>query len=152
MAIGYPQRNGQAIKRGLNWLTKQKDEITERGLKEILPDAMAYAREVHDHAHFGHRILRDSYGWAVVHDGKIVALEVNQGNHGHGEATAQLQEVAKEHPEGWVGLVLASMVGEVEGGRKKHEVFFVEEYELDIMHATVDEIRDFFPAYFKRSK
>lgn len=145
--IGNPQRNGQAIKRGLKWLTDTKDEIAKRGLLNILPDAMAYAHELHDHGHFGHRITGDSYGWAVVHDGKIEALKVNSGNHGEGDAREQLERVASGFSQGWVGLVLASMNAHRDDGRP---IIFSIEYEMQVLDATIDEIKDFFPAYFKR--
>jgi hypothetical protein len=147
MAIGYPQRNGQAIKRGLNWLSKRSDDIAQKFLLMIMPAAMDYAREEHDHSHFGHRITRDSYGWAVVHNGQVVALRVNEGHHGEGEATAQLQEVAKQYPEGWVGLVLASMNAFRENGRP---IIFEVDYELAMLYNTVDMIRDFFPSFIRR--
>ena len=144
----YTKDNQRAIKRGLDWLTKVKDEVIERGMLKLLPDAMAYALSIHDETHFGHRITEDSHGWALVKDGRIVKIEVNEGHHGKGDAHKQLQNVAQSiTTPGYVGIVLSSLNANREDGRP---IIFEIEYELGVLFFTADEIADHFSQYFKR--
>ena len=143
----YDRQNEKAVKRGLNWLTDRRDAILRRGMVELLEEAASFAMHLHDQTHFGHRIVADSHGWALVKDGKVELLQVNDGNHGEGNATRQLREAASKVPSnGYVGIVLASMTAARENGRP---IIFELEFEMDVMNITIDEIKSNFYDYFK---
>lgn len=141
------RQNEKAIERGLKWLSSAKDKIIERGMLELLPKATEYAISLHDHSHYGHRVTEDSHGWALVKDGRIVKMGVNDGRHGEGYAHKQLRDVAQSiATPGYVGIVLASMTAKRDDGRP---IIFEIEYEMDILSMTADEIIDNFQTYFK---
>lgn len=141
------RRNEKAIKHGLDWLTRAKDAVIERGMLRLLPEATAYALSLHDETHFGHKSTEDSHGWALVKDGGIVQMGVNEGRHGHGDAHEQLRRVAQSiATPGYVGIVLASMNAAREDGRP---IIFEIEYEIGVLSFTSDEIQDYFQTYFK---
>lgn len=143
----YDRQNERAVKNGLDWLIKTEDLIARRGMIELLQEASAYAMQLHDATHYGHRISEDSHGWALVKNGTIVMMQVNAGNHGKGDATKQLREVAKGlvNP-GYSGIVLASMNALRENGKP---IIFEVEFEETILGATADAVRSNFYKFFK---
>lgn len=145
--MGYAQRNETTILKAFKRLERNRDKVIEEGMPRLLNDAMAYAISIHDHEHFGHRTHDNSYGWALVHDRKLVRLQVNGGRHGHGEAEEQLKEVCgRITRQGWVGVILASM--SVAFGRRK-PIYFEVDYEMGVLDFTKDEIQAHFAEYFK---
>ena len=150
--IGNPQRNGQAIKRGLKWLRERTDVTIERGMRELLPYSMGVAIADHDNVHFGHRTTSNSYGVALLHYGEVVFLETNtNGHHGHGNADEILRSQASNYSEyEWIGLVLADMTAERDESRKNRTIFFDEEYELEVLQFTKEDIKYRYPNFFKR--
>jgi len=143
----YEKSNEKAIKRGLNWLSATKDVIIRRGMVELLQEASAYAIELHDAMHFGHRIAEDSHGWALVKDGSIVMMQVNAGNHGEGHAREQMRDVADSiNNKGYVGIILASMTANREDGRP---IIFAIDFEMDVLNITADAIRANFYKFFR---
>lgn len=140
-------RNSSVINRAFSRLRKSEDAMVRDGMRRIMKDAMEYAISQHDHNHFGHRIHENSYGWALVHDGKVEELHINGARHGHGDAEDQLWAVAGEiGRRGWVGILLASMVLEFNGRRP---VYFEIDYEVGIFAATTDKVEEWFNTYFK---
>lgn len=145
--MSYAQGNSRTILNAFNRLRKSKDRVIEAGFPRLLNDAMLYAISIHDHEHFGHRTHDNSYGWALVHDGKVVRMQVNGGQHGHGDAEDQLRTVAgRITRKGWVGVILASMIASY--GRRK-PFYYEVDYEMGILDMTQDEIQDHFTEYFK---
>ena len=143
----YDKQNEKAVKRGLKWLTARRDTILMRGMCDLLRVSSAFALTLHDQTHFGHRIAADSHGWALVKDGRVEFLEVNEGSHGRGTASQQLREAASKVPnKGYVGIILASMDAVRENGRP---IIFELEFEMDVMNITIDEIKSNFYEYFK---
>lgn len=141
------RNNSKVIDKAVKRLQANADTIIEKGMKRLLADAMAYALDVHDAEHFGHRTTEDSYGWALVKRGRVVALETNKGKHGKGEAERQLRDVASGvSKDGWVGIVLASMTAQRDTGKP---IIFVVDYEIGVLNFTADEIKDYFNVYFK---
>lgn len=145
--MSYLKSNEKAIDRGLDWLKSVQERVAEDGMLRILREATAYALFLHDHGHFGHRIAEDSHGWALVKDGKIVNIEVNEGHHGKGDARAQLESVAAGvSNRGYVGIVLASMSAKRNSGKP---ILFEIDFEMWVLSLTSDNIRENFPYYFK---
>lgn len=138
--------NSRAIREGFKGLVSAKDLAIERGMKDLLQVAMMFALTGHDNVHFGHKITRDSYGWVLLHDGKYVAHNVNEGQHGEGSAYALLMEKSKSVGPGWVGILLASMEAEIEHTRN---VYFVVSYEEDILLSAQEDIKHAFHRFFK---
>ena len=143
----YQQQNDRKIKAAFKRLVITKDIIIERGMKELMQHAMLYALQVHDTHHVFHKITQDSYGWSVVHDGKVVAYGVNGGRHGEGKAYANLMAESRNHSEGWVGILLAGMVAD-DDNRKK-PMFFEVDYEMGVLNETSSEIESVFKKYFR---
>ena len=140
-------RNSLVIKRAFSRLRKSEEKMVQDGMRRIMKDSMEYALSQHDHNHFGHRIHENSYGWALVHNGKIVELQINGARHGHGDAENQLTEIAGGiGRKGWVGILLASMLLEFNG---RKPVYFEIDYEVGIFAATTDKVEDWFKTYFK---
>lgn len=140
-------KNERVIRRAFSRLSKNKDKVIEEGMCKLLKDAMEYAISIHDHEHFAHRINDNSYGWALLHDRSVVRLQVNGGRHGHGDAEDQLQNAVRSvTKDGWVGVILASML--LQFGRKK-PVYFEVDYEIGVLDFTKDEIADYFTKYFR---
>lgn len=145
--MSFDGRNSAVIKRAFSRLRKSKDAMVQDGMRRIMKDAMEYAISQHDHDHFGHRIHENSYGWALVHDGNLIELQINGARHGHGDAEDQLREVAGGiGRRGWVGILLASMVLEFNG---RKPVYFEIDYEVGIFDATTDKVEEWFKTYFK---
>ena len=144
------RKNDYAIKRGFRWLVSVEQKITERGMLAMLADSLAMAIEIHDNVHFGHRVTENSFAWGLVKDGVLVAYDVNEGHHGHGDAAEQLKSLASTMPPGkWVGIVLADMTAE-RSDRKNKTIAFDERYEDWVLLITEEEAKSNYPHYFKR--
>lgn len=144
----YQRSNERKINRGFKRLNETKDIVIERGMRDLLETGMAYALNAHDHSHWLHTSTADSYGWALLHDGKAVAHRVNDGRHGDGRALADLMAVSREVPQtGWVGILLASLEAETDRGGN---VYFAVEYEKSILNMTKDDMKKNFNRFFKR--
>ena len=145
--MGLETRNKSVITKAFSRLRKSEATKVQDGMRRIMKDAMAYALSMHDHEHYGHRINDNSYGWALVHNGRLVELQVNGARHGRGDAEDQLQNVVRGITrKGWVGILLASMMLEYNGRRP---VYFEIDYEVGLLDMTADEIKDWFQTYFK---
>lgn len=143
----YERQNERAIDRGLKWLKTSGDAIIQNGMITLLKEASEFAISLHDHQHFGHRVAADSHGWALVKDGRVLQMEVNEGRHGQGKAHKQLRDVAQSiATPGYVGILLASMSANREDGRP---IMFEIEFEIDVLSMSADEIRSNFDKYFK---
>lgn len=144
------RHNDLVIHRAFSRLIGQLDAVAEPAMRALLENAMVYALTAHDQRHFGHRVTRDSYGWLLLHNGTAVAHAVNEGRHGEGHAYRALlmesRDAGNVPQTGWVGILLASMEGETEHGGN---LFYVVEYEQDILRETKDSIEENFNKYFK---
>ena len=136
----YVSRNESVINKAFSRLSKNKDKVIEKGMKDLLENAMLYAIGAHDHNHWFHKSTADTYGWMLLHDGVGVAHNVNEGRHGEGAAYAGLMAVSREVPQtGWVGVLLAYM-GE--------PMYFVVEYEDEILTETRNVTKENFGLFF----
>lgn len=141
------KRNDDVIKRAFRTLVGSRDAAIEAGMRSLMQNAMLYAIGIHDNTHYGHRITANSYGWLLMHNGSTVDIVVNEGRHGEGRARDDLMEVSREAKQtGWVGILLASMEAETD---RSGNVYFVVEYEQDILRETQESIKDSFNRYFK---
>ena len=148
--MGYVQQNEKKIKRGLKWLEQTRDAIIEEGMKNLLQAELLNALAIHDDAHYGHRITEDSHGWALVKNGQIIQMGVNEGRHGSGNATREMQTVAQSiGTTGYVGIILASMDATRDNGRP---IIFEVDFELDVLNAVSGDIKANIKKYIKPIK
>lgn len=138
--MGYESRNDAVINRAFKRLKSNKDRVIEAGMKDLLDNAMLYAIGAHDHDHWFHKSTADTYGWILLHDGRDVAHNVNEGRHGEGNALGDLMAVSRlVSQKGWVGVLLAYM-GE--------PMYFVVEYEENILAQTANVTKENFKLFF----
>ena len=139
---GYLSRNNSVINGAFKRLVASKDRVIEAGMKDLLEAAMLGALSLHDTTHWLHKSTENSYGCCLRHDGRAVAVKVNEGRHGGGRAREQLMAVSREvSQKGWVGILLASMEGD-------RPMYFSIDYEDWILLLTADDVRDNFKLFF----
>lgn len=134
--------NSTTIQNAFERLARAKDDFARNTLKKALIDAMEWALLSHDEHHQLHIFLGDNYGWAVVHDGEIVEMDVKAPYGEDGMAEAQLRRVARSSKRnGWYGILMAGM------GDGKITYYSVD-YELGILGSTMDFVRNNFSGFF----
>lgn len=147
--MSHIQKNNAAIKRGFKRLSENKDLVIENGLKDLLENAMLFAIGEHDAHHWFHKSTENSYGWCIVHNGNGVALKVNEGRHGGGNAQEQLMAASRTVSQsGWVGILLASF--RVGDDRPNPRMFYFNvDYEMLVLANTYDNAESQFHRFFK---
>lgn len=142
MGSRYKSRNDSVIRSAFRRLPKTKDRIVEKGMKDMMENAMITALAYHDNTHWIHRSTANSYGWCVLHDGHSVAYHTNEGRHGEGNAYEQLMAVSRRLArKGWVGILLASMAGNM-------PMYFDLEFEAWILLDTEDHVLQNWDLFF----
>ena len=141
--MGYEAQNRAAIKRGFAWLKSVQDKVVRDGMYGLLNAGLSYLEDAHGTIHGGqaHVEESDTLGWALVHDGQITEVVSHSGEEftPHGDALGRLQQIARESPAGWVGIIMSDMANN----------WYRVDYEMDYLHYTQDEIRDHFKDFFK---
>jgi len=142
MATRYEKRNERVIRNAFKRLPASKDRVARKGLEDLLENAMLYALGEHDHRHWLHKSTANSYGWAIVHNGSVVAHKVNEGRHGDGNAYSDMMSVARGVSQsGWIGILLASMHGD-------RPMYFAVDYERALLEETADVTKENFGLFF----
>lgn len=137
----YKAQNDRRIDRGFDGLLSLSDKVAEVGMRKLLQACVDFSLEKHDPEHPLHTILGDTYGWALLHDGKIVDIAVTEGEKMVGDTAAQLQAMASGiSDEGWTGILMAGM---------NHPSYYSVEYEQSILNQTIRITPTFFTRYFK---
>lgn len=135
--------NQNVLRSAFKRFANGKDSVIESGMKDLLENAMLFAIGEHDNRHWFHKATANSYGWALLHDGRAVAHKVNEGRHGEGNAYGNLMEVSREVSQfGWVGILLASLDG-------KGPQFFAVDYEIGLLRETAVHSKEAFHRFFK---
>lgn len=102
--------NDRTILQAFARLSQNKDEIIRAGMYGILEDAVQTALEAHNDMHQMHIEIGDTYGWMLVHNGRIEEIVVEANSDNRGNASRQLREQLGKLPKkGWVGVVMAGM-------------------------------------------
>ena len=133
-------KNSKTIDRAFSKFINAKNEIIERGMYELLEDAVKVALDLHDEEHPKHLEIGDTYGWLLMHNGFIkeavvVSLPLNEG-----EALEKLRDEASQITElGWVGIVMAGMKPN----------YFSLRFEEEVLDETIQITKDNFFDYFK---
>lgn len=134
--------NSTTIQNAFERLARAKDDFARNTLKKALANAMEWALLSHDDRHPQHMILGDNYGWAVVHDGEIVEMDVKAPYGEDGMAETQLRKVARSSKRnGWYGILMAGM----DDGKI---TYYSVDYELGILGSTMDFVRNNFSDFF----
>ena len=165
----YQRKNNQTIDKAIASFVKRGDEIILGGMCELLTDAVNYALSIHDDEHQQHLEIGDTYGWALVREGKVVAMEIDghrtmferaiaktkrffehhydsmdnpKLKYREGQTARSLREKASQVTKrGYVGIVMAGM--------KATHTWFSVDYESGILLDTSSNIEKKFKTYFK---
>ena len=165
----YLRQNSRTIDKAIRSFVEQDEKIIIQGMCDLLSEAVQYALSIHDEGHQQHLQIGDTYGWALVNDGKMVALEVDGQRTIFGRAKAfvkralafnydqmenpslkfregqtarSLREAIQKVPKkGYVGIVMAGM-------KASHTWFYVD-YEVGILTDTISNVEQKFKTYFK---
>lgn len=104
------QANEKTIQDAFARLVKNKDEIIRAGMYGLLEDAVQTALAAHNEMHQMHIEIGDTYGWMLVHNGKIEEIVVEANSENQGNASEMLRnQLSKLPKKGWVGVVMAGM-------------------------------------------
>lgn len=134
--------NGATIRKAFNRIKKSKNDAAFSGLKELLKDAMEWAMLEHDEGHQLHIVLGDNYGWCIVHDGKVKAIQVKAPANRSGVAERELRSISAGLGDGWHGVLMAGM-----GDNK---TYYSVRYETGILESTIDFTEANFNKYFRK--
>jgi len=146
MGSRYESRNNTTITRAFRRFPSRKDSIIENGMKSLLENAMLAALSFHDDTHWIHKSTANSYGWCLLRDGRAVAHHTNEGRHGTGNAYQQLMAASRSvSRKGWVGILLASMDGDV-------PMYFAVNYEEWVLLVTEADVRENWRLFFNPLK
>jgi hypothetical protein len=135
--------NERIIKNALARLRATKDEVIRAGMYGLLEDAVQIALEAHDERHQSHIELGDTYGWMLLHNGKIEEISVVATNDNIGKATQRLRHLAirKAFSKGWVGVVMAGL---------EPANYFSVIYEMGMLDYSFQITKENFSQYFKK--
>lgn len=135
--------NEKVIKNAFARLRATKDEVIRAGMYGLLEDAVQIALEAHDERHQSHIELGDTYGWMLLHNGKIEEISVVATNDNIGEATKKLKRLAirKSFSRGWVGVVMAGL---------EPANYFSVIYEMGMLDFSLQITKENFNQYFKK--
>lgn len=133
--------NENVIEAAFARLAASEERTVREGLVRVMREAVRYALDIHDAKHQRHLTSGDTYGWLVVHNGASVQMEVTSAGEAIGDVTARLLRMeGRVRRTGWVGVVMAGI---------NPPSFFSLDYELDVMHDTVDMTARAFAEKFK---
>ena len=134
----------RVVSESLKRLVRNKDVVIEKGLEQMLEDAVLYALRSHDENHRMHIEMGDSYGWVILHDGEAVRHKVTEGKgQPAGNAYASMMRIAREVARpGWIGIVVAGM-------NSSKPLYFEVDYEMGILYETIDHTEKKAISYFK---
>lgn len=104
--------NIKVINASIKQLKKEEKTNSQEGMLRYLQAAMKTALALHtDPRRQMHKKVADSYGWMLVHDGKMVDMGINGGKMTSASSvTEKLKSLVVSLPqEGWIGVVMATM-------------------------------------------
>lgn len=106
----YLSQNNAKIEKAFNGLLSGYETSAENIMRSVLQGAVETALGLHDEAHHLHLEIGDTYGWMLVHDGRIVDIVTTQKGDDRGDTSSMLEAMAPRLPKkGWVGVVMAGM-------------------------------------------
>ena len=108
--------NRDVIAKAFSGLRAAKDAACRETLRKLMSDAMALALDLHEGVGTSdiplHLVVGDDYGWAVLHGGSVVDMDVYTTDDNVGTVRRKLSEAAKSEdvdPSVWTGIVMAGM-------------------------------------------
>lgn len=135
-------KNNRTIDSAFSRLMSNKHERFVGGLKGLLEEGLNFALMQHEvDGHENHLTVRDSYGWAIGHNGRLVEISVAEdGVHGEVSVSDMLKELVSQS-SGYTGFIMAGM--------QPYE-FYAEDYERDYLKTTAYMVETDFYRYFKK--
>jgi hypothetical protein len=136
-------RNNKVIESAFERFVTNKDTIIRNAMYGLLEDAVQIALRLHeeDGEHPKHLEIGDTYGWILMHNGRIEEAVVKSIDPNIGDTLDQLyEEAAFTYEKGWVGIVMAGM---------KPNYFSIR-FETKILAETISITKDNFFEYFKK--
>ena len=108
--------NAAVITKAFSGLRAAKDAACRETLRKLMSDSMALALDLHEGVGTSdiplHLVVGDDYGWAVLHGGSVVDMDVYTTDDNVGTVRRKLSEAAKSEdvdPSVWTGIVMAGM-------------------------------------------
>lgn len=108
--------NRDVIAKAFSGLRAAKEAACRETLRKLMSDAMALALDLHESVGTSdiplHLVVGDDYGWAVLHGGSVVEMDVYTTDDNVGTVRRKLSEAAKSEdvdPAVWTGIVMAGM-------------------------------------------
>lgn len=137
------KQNERVIKNALAKLRADREEVIRSIMYGLLEDAVQIALDAHNERHQSHIELGDTYGWMLLHNGKIEELMVVSTDDNRGKATKQLKMIAlkKILSRGWKGVVMAGL---------EPASYFSVNYELGMLDYSMQMTAENFSKYFTK--
>lgn len=108
--------NAAVITKAFARARSAKDSACRETLRKLMSDAMTLALDLHEDIGSSgiplHLVVGDDYGWAVLHGGSVVDMDVYTTDDNVGTVRRKLSEAAKSEnvdPSVWTGIVMAGM-------------------------------------------
>lgn len=108
--------NAAVITKAFSGFRAAKDAACRETLRKLMSDSMALALDLHEGVGTSdipiHLVVGDDYGWAVLHGGSVVDMDVYTTDDNVGTVRRKLSEAAKSEnvdPSVWTGIVMAGM-------------------------------------------
>ncbi len=139
--MGYREGNARKLEGGFSRLALGKDAEIERIMREVLPLALQDLIE----AHWGqleHPAETDTLGWALVHNGGVVAAASQAGGKvTDASALRTLQSLVSSGPaSGWYGIVCSDMTND----------WYRVDWEIIFLHRSARELKKNMVRYLHR--
>lgn len=142
MSANFSKRNKNSttIDRAFTRFKIAGYELILSVMKELMQSAMEFALREHDERHQHHLEMGDGYGWALWHQGTLVAYNITSGSGElSGDAMGKLMDRTARTRD-WYGVLLADM---------KPSHYFAVDYENDMLTATANMSKTAFQRFFK---
>lgn len=137
------KQNERVIKNALAKLRADREDVIRSIMYGLLEDAVQIALDAHNERHQSHIELGDTYGWMLLHNGKIEELMVVSTDDNRGKATKQLKMIALKNilRSGWKGVVMAGL---------EPASYFSVNYELGMLDYSMQMTAENFSKYFTK--
>ena len=135
------EQNKKTIKEAVAKFRENAEGVFEKGMADLLDNAVQFALDSHDEGHQQHLKQGDSYGWALFRGKKMVRYKIfSQVANKKNAMYHAMKSVDVPGSKTWCGVIMAGMtpVG-----------YFSTDYELNIFALTKEEIKTKFDSYFK---
>lgn len=135
-------KNAETIKRAFDRLRSVEYRVVHEGMIRVARAGLDYLVESHVFSgDFTHHVEEtNTLAWAVAYKGSVVSSGSHSGgdNDIPGRAKEIAEAIAKEHPTGWIAIVLSEMEG-----------YYNVQQEVDFLNDTILFTKDNFFEHFR---